>query len=196
MARVALVTGGIRGIGAAIARALQSAGCRVAVTFAGNAEAAQAFQAETGIPPFQWDAGDFAACIGGVRQVEAAIGPIDILVNNAGIARDSALHKMTREQWDAVISTNLDGLFNMCRAVIEGMRSRKFGRIIGAEPRATIALSAKLLDDRGQLQAARIFRRDAPIETLAAGPAARAFNKAFDALARDLISWTVALDGT
>ncbi|WP_027578651.1 acetoacetyl-CoA reductase [Bradyrhizobium sp. Ai1a-2] len=130
MARVALVTGGVRGIGAAIARALQSAGYRVAATYAGNTKAAEAFHAETGIPVFQWDVGDFAACGAGVKQVEAALGPIEILVNNAGIVRDSSLHKMTKAQWDAVINTDLNALFNMCRSVIEGMRSRKFGRIV------------------------------------------------------------------
>ncbi|HLZ01052.1 MAG TPA: acetoacetyl-CoA reductase [Bradyrhizobium sp.] len=130
MARVALVTGGIRGIGAAIARALQTAGYRVAVTFAGNTKAADAFHAETAIPVFQWDVGDFAACATGVKQVEAALGPIDVLVNNAGIVRDSALHKMAKEQWDMVVNTDLNALFNMCRPVIEGMRSRRFGRII------------------------------------------------------------------
>ncbi len=130
MARVALVTGGVRGIGAAIARALQSAGYRVAATYAGNTKAAEAFHAETAIPVFQWDVGDFAACGAGVKQVEAALGPIEILVNNAGIVRDSSLHKMTKAQWDAVINTDLNALFNMCRSVIEGMRSRKFGRIV------------------------------------------------------------------
>jgi acetoacetyl-CoA reductase len=130
MARVALVTGGVRGIGAAIARALQSAGHRVAVTHAGNTKAAVAFHAETAIPVFRWDVGDFAACADGVKQVEAALGPIDILVNNAGIVRDSALHKMAKEQWEAVINTDLNALFNMCRPVMESMRSRKFGRII------------------------------------------------------------------
>ncbi|MDI4236728.1 MULTISPECIES: acetoacetyl-CoA reductase [unclassified Bradyrhizobium] len=130
MARVALVTGGVRGIGAAIARALQSAGYRVAATYAGNTKAAEAFHAETAIPVFQWDVGDFAACGAGVKQVEAALGPIEILVNNAGIISDSSLHKMTKAQWDAVINTDLNALFNMCRSVIEGMRSRKFGRIV------------------------------------------------------------------
>lgn len=130
MARVALVTGGVRGIGAAIARALQSAGYRVAATYAGNTKAAEAFHAETAIPVFQWDVGDFAACGAGVKQVEAALGPIEILVNNAGIISDSSLHKMTKEQWDAVVNTDLNALFNMCRSVIEGMRSRKFGRIV------------------------------------------------------------------
>ena len=130
MARVALVTGGTRGIGAAIARALKAEGYAVAATYAGNGKAAQAFQAATGITVQRWDIGDFDACALGVKATEASLGPIDILVNNAGIVRDAALHKMTREQWNAVIRTNLDGLFNMCRQVIEGMRERKFGRII------------------------------------------------------------------
>ena len=130
MARVALVTGGSRGIGAAISRALKAANYSVAATYAGNERAAQAFNAETGIPVYQWDVGDFEACAAGVRKVEATLGPIDILVNNAGIVRDSSLHKMTREQWEVVIKTDLNALFNMTRPVIEGMRARKFGRII------------------------------------------------------------------
>ena len=130
MARIAMVTGGSRGIGAAISRALKAANYSVAATYAGNERAAQAFNAETGIPVYQWDVGDFEACVAGVRKVEAALGPIDILVNNAGIVRDSSLHKMTREQWEVVIRTDLNALFNMTRPVIEGMRARKFGRII------------------------------------------------------------------
>lgn len=130
MARVALVTGGTRGIGAAVSQALQTAGYVVVATYAGNASAAKAFASKTGINVHRWDIGDFNACASGVKTVEASSGPIDILVNNAGIVRDGALHKMTREQWDAVVRTNLDGLFNMCRQVIEGMRARKFGRII------------------------------------------------------------------
>jgi acetoacetyl-CoA reductase len=130
MAKVALVTGGTRGIGAAISRALQEAGHTVAASYAGNDEAAAKFQAETGIPVFKWDVGDFDACAAGVAKVEAEIGPVDILVNNAGITKDGFFHKMTREQWSAVIRTNLDSLFNMTRPVIEGMRARSFGRII------------------------------------------------------------------
>jgi len=130
MVRVALVTGGTRGIGAAVSQALQSAGYLVAATYAGNTEAAKAFASRTGISSYQWDIGDFDGCAAGVRSVEASLGPIDILVNNAGIVRDAALHKMTRPQWEAVIRTNLDGMFNMCRQVIEGMRARKYGRII------------------------------------------------------------------
>ena len=130
MARVALVTGGSRGIGAAISRALKAANYSVAATYAGNERAAQAFNAETGIPVYQWDVGDFESCAAGAKKVEAALGPIDVLVNNAGIVRDSSLHKMTREQWEAVIKTDLNALFNMTRPVIEGMRARKFGRII------------------------------------------------------------------
>jgi acetoacetyl-CoA reductase len=130
MARVALVTGGTRGIGAAVSRALKTAGYAVAATYAGNTGKAEAFQAETGIHVHRWDIGDFDACAAGVKAVEASLGPVEILVNNAGIVRDAALHKMSKAQWDAVIRTNLDGLFNMCRQVIEGMRTRKFGRII------------------------------------------------------------------
>jgi acetoacetyl-CoA reductase len=130
MTRVALVTGGTRGIGAAISEALLKAGYGVAATYAGNDVAAKAFRAKTGAVVYRWDAGDFEACVAGIREVEAAVGPIDVLVSNAGIVRDSALHKMTRAQWDEVIATDLNALFNMCRPVIEGMRARKFGRII------------------------------------------------------------------
>jgi acetoacetyl-CoA reductase len=130
MARTAIVTGGTRGIGAAISRALQAAGHKVAASYAGNDQAAAAFKAETGIPTYKWDVGDFDQCAAGVARVEADLGPVDILVNNAGITRDGFLHKMTREQWSAVIRTNLDSLFNMTRPVIEGMRARKFGRVI------------------------------------------------------------------
>ncbi|HEX2654859.1 MAG TPA: beta-ketoacyl-ACP reductase [Xanthobacteraceae bacterium] len=130
MARVAMVTGGTRGIGAAIAKALKGAGHKVAVNYGGNDEAAQKFKLETGIPAFKWDVGSYEACVAGLKQVEAEVGPIDILVNNAGITRDGMFHKMTPEQWIAVVNTNLNSLFNMCRPVIEGMRDRGFGRII------------------------------------------------------------------
>jgi acetoacetyl-CoA reductase len=130
MARVAIVTGGTRGIGAAISKALKEAGYRVAASYAGNDEAAAKFKAETGIPTYKWDVGDFDACAAGVGKVEADLGPVDVLVNNAGITRDGFLHKMTKEQWSAVIRTNLDSLFNMTRPVIEGMRNRSFGRIV------------------------------------------------------------------
>jgi len=130
MARVALVTGGTRGIGAAISVALKQAGCRVAANYGGNDEAAKAFTEETGIPAFKWDVGDFEACRAGIETVAAEVGPVDVLVNNAGITRDGTLHKMSQESWRAVIGTNLDSLFNMTRNVIEGMRSRGFGRIV------------------------------------------------------------------
>ncbi|HKO06435.1 MAG TPA: acetoacetyl-CoA reductase [Alphaproteobacteria bacterium] len=130
MARVAVVTGGTRGIGAAISRGLKAAGYKVAASYAGNEEAAKALHAETGIHVFKWDVADFAACKAGIAKVEAALGPIDILVNNAGITRDTTLHRMTPEQWHQVIETNLTSLFNMSRNVIEGMRARNFGRII------------------------------------------------------------------
>jgi acetoacetyl-CoA reductase len=130
MARVALVTGGTRGIGAAISRALQAAGYNVAANYAGNDAAAEKFKAETGIAVYKWDVSSFDACAEGVGKVEAALGPVDILVNNAGITRDGAFHKMTLEQWSAVLNTNLGSLFNMTRQVIEGMRARKFGRVI------------------------------------------------------------------
>ncbi len=130
MARVALVTGGTRGIGESISKALKDAGYTVAATYGGNDEAAAKFKEETGIAVYKWDVGDFEACEQGVAQVEADLGPIDVLVNNAGITRDSMLHKMSPENWRAVITTNLDSLFNMTRNVIEGMRARGYGRII------------------------------------------------------------------
>ena len=130
MARVALVTGGTRGIGAAISKALKDAGYKVAASYAGNDAAAEKFKAETGIPVYKWDVSSFDACAEGIKKVEADLGPVDVLVNNAGITKDTAFHKMTLEQWNAVINTNLGSLFNMTRPVIEGMRARKFGRII------------------------------------------------------------------
>ena len=130
MARVAVVTGGTRGIGAAISKALKAAGYKVAATYAGNDEAAQKFKAETGINVYKWDVSTFDACAAGIKQVEADLGPVEVLVNNAGITKDATLHRMKPEQWTAVINTNLGSLFNMCRNVIEGMRERKFGRIV------------------------------------------------------------------
>jgi acetoacetyl-CoA reductase len=130
MARVAVVTGGTRGIGHAISIALKNKGCRVAATYAGNDAAARQFQAETGIPVYKWDVADYAACQDGVTRVTRDVGPIDILVNNAGITKDAMLHRMTKENWDAVMHTNLDSVFNMTRLVIEGMRQRGFGRIV------------------------------------------------------------------
>ena len=130
MARVAVVTGGTRGIGAEISKALGAAGCKVAANYGGNDEAAQKFKAATGIPVYKWDVSSYESCAAGVKQVEADLGPIDILVNNAGITRDTMFHRMSPEHWTAVINTNLNSLFNMCRPVIEGMRQRKFGRII------------------------------------------------------------------
>jgi acetoacetyl-CoA reductase len=130
MARVALVTGGTRGIGAAISIALKQAGFTVAATYGGNDEAANKFKDEHGIAVYKWDVGDFDACKEGIAKVEGDLGPVDVLVNNAGITRDGTLHRMTPENWRAVISTNLDSLFNMTRNVIEGMRARSYGRII------------------------------------------------------------------
>jgi acetoacetyl-CoA reductase len=130
MARVALVTGGTRGIGAAISQALNKAGYNVAANYGGNDEAAQKFKSETGIPVFKWDVSSFDACADGVKKVEAELGPVEVLVNNAGITRDSMFHRMKPEQWTAVINTNLGSLFNMTRPVWEGMRGRKFGRVI------------------------------------------------------------------
>ena len=130
MARVALVTGGTRGIGAAISAALKEAGYKVAATYGGNDAAANAFKEETGIAVYKWDVGDFEACKAGTARVEADLGPVEVLVNNAGITRDGMLHRMTPESWRAVLATNLDSLFNMTRNVIEGMRARGYGRIV------------------------------------------------------------------
>jgi len=130
MARVALVTGGSRGIGAAIAKKLKSDGCDVAATYGGNDEAAAAFTAETGIKTYKWSVGDYDACKAGVAQIEGDLGAVDILVNNAGITRDAPFHRMTPEQWHQVIDTNLTGVFNMTHNVWSGMRGRKFGRIV------------------------------------------------------------------
>ena len=130
MARVALVTGGTRGIGEAISVALKEAGCKVAANYGGNDEAASQFKEKTGIPVYKWDVADFEACKQGIAKVEADLGPVEILVNNAGITRDTTLHRMTPAQWSDVIRTNLDSLFNLTRNVIEGMRERNFGRIV------------------------------------------------------------------
>ncbi|MGH6671952.1 MAG: beta-ketoacyl-ACP reductase [Xanthobacteraceae bacterium] len=130
MPRVALVTGGTRGIGAAICGALKAAGHTVAANYGGNDQIAQGFKQKTGIPTYKWDVSSFEACAAGIKRVETDLGPVDILVNNAGITRDAQLHRMKPEQWSEVINTNLGSLFNMCRPVIEGMRTRKFGRII------------------------------------------------------------------
>jgi acetoacetyl-CoA reductase len=130
MARVALVTGGSRGIGAAISIALKDAGYKVAANYAGNDEAAQKFTADTGITTYKWSVADYDACAAGIAKVEADLGPVDVLVNNAGITRDSMFHKMTREQWNEVIGTNLNGVFNMTHPLWTGMRDRKFGRVI------------------------------------------------------------------
>ena len=130
MQRVALVSGGTRGIGHAISVALKNNGYRVAANYAGNDAAAQKFSAETGIPIFKWDVSDYDACAAGIATVEKQLGPIDVLVNNAGITRDGMFHKMTKDQWYGVINTNLNSLFNMTRPVWEGMRERKFGRVI------------------------------------------------------------------
>jgi len=130
MARVALVTGGSRGIGAAISVALRNAGYTVAANYAGNDEAAGKFTAQTGIKTYKWSVADYDACAAGIKQVEADLGPIDILVNNAGITRDAMFHRMTPQQWKEVIDTNLSGLFNMTHPLWSGMRDRKFGRVI------------------------------------------------------------------
>jgi acetoacetyl-CoA reductase len=130
MGKVALVTGGTRGIGAAICRALKQAGYNVAANYGGNDEAAKDFKKETKIPVFKWDVADYVACEQGVVALENEVGPIDVLVNNAGISRDAMLQKMSHEQWAEVLRTNLGSLFNMTRQVINGMRDRSFGRVI------------------------------------------------------------------
>ena len=130
MARVAVVTGGTRGIGRAISVALKQAGRTVAATYAGNDEAARRCTQEAGIAVFKFDVADFKSCEAGIKRIEQELGPIEILVNNAGITRDAVLHKMSPEQWGQVIATNLTSCFNMCRLVIEGMRERGFGRIV------------------------------------------------------------------
>lgn len=130
MARLAVVTGGTRGIGAAISRGLLAAGRKVVATYGGNDDAAKAFSAETGIAAMKFDVSDFDACVDAVKRIEAEHGPVEILVNNAGITRDAMLRKQSREMWDAVIDTNLGSCFNMCKAVWDGMNARKFGRIV------------------------------------------------------------------
>ena len=130
MSRVAVVTGGTRGIGGMVSEMLKEKGYNVAAVYGGNDEAAQKFNAETGIPVYKLDVSDFEACQKGIAQIEADLGPVEILVNNAGITRDGTLHRMKQESWQAVIDTNLGSCFNMCRSVIEGMRERKFGRIV------------------------------------------------------------------
>lgn len=130
MTKVAIVTGGSRGIGAAISVALKSAGYSVAANYAGNEEAAAKFKAATGIPVYKWSVADYEACATGIKQIEADLGPVSVLVNNAGITRDAMFHKMTREQWKEVLDTNLSGVFNMTHPLWGGMRDRKFGRII------------------------------------------------------------------
>lgn len=130
MGRVALVTGGIKGIGAAIAKTLDQAGYNVAANYHRDDATATQFQESTGIPVYKWDVGDFTACETGAAQVATDLGTIDILVNNAGITRDAVLHKMSPEEWGAVLQTNLTSCFNMCRCTIEAMRERGFGRIV------------------------------------------------------------------
>ena len=130
MSRVALVTGGSRGIGAAISTALKAEGYTVAATYAGNDQKAEAFTGKTGIKTYKWDVSDYETCVTGIAAVEADLGPVDVLVNNAGITRDAPFHKMSREQWDEVIRTNLNGVFNMTHPLWNGMRERKFGRVI------------------------------------------------------------------
>jgi len=130
MARVAVVTGGTRGIGEAISVSLAKSGYKVAAIYHGNEERAREFSSRTGIPTFKFDVADFPSCQQGVKAIEASLGPIEVLVNNAGITRDTTLQRMTFEQWNDVIQTNLSSCFNMCRCVIEGMRARSFGRIV------------------------------------------------------------------
>jgi acetoacetyl-CoA reductase len=130
MGRVAVVTGGTRGIGEAISLALKEKGYKVAATYAGNDDAARAFSERHGISAYKFDVADFEQCQAAIAKIEAELGPVEILVNNAGITRDGTIHKMDRHAWDAVIDTNLGSCFNMCRCVIDGMRARSFGRIV------------------------------------------------------------------
>ena len=130
MGKVAIVTGGTRGIGEAISRLLKEKGYSVAANYAGNDERAKSFSDDSGIAVYKFDVSDFDACKAGVEQIEKDLGPVDVLVNNAGITRDGTLHKMSPDAWQAVIDTNLGGCYNMCRCVIDGMRSRGFGRIV------------------------------------------------------------------
>ena len=130
MARVAIVTGGTRGIGEAISIALRDMGMKVAANYAGNEERAREFTGRTGIGAHKWDVSDFEACQEGVRKIEAELGPVDVLVNNAGITRDTTIRKMNHQQWQDVIDTNLGGCFNMAKAVFDGMAARKYGRIV------------------------------------------------------------------
>jgi len=130
MARVAVVTGGTRGIGEAISVALKSAGYVVAANYAGNEERAKAFSDRTGITSYKWDVSSFEECAAGIKKVEAELGPVDVIVNNAGITRDATMKKMSRSAWDEVIDTNLGGCYNMCKAAWDGMLGRGFGRIV------------------------------------------------------------------
>ncbi len=130
MSRVALVTGGTRGIGEAICLALKDAGFTVVATYAGNDEAAKQFTADTGIEAHKFDVGNYDQCQSEVARIESEVGPVEVLINNAGITRDGTMHKMTFEQWNQVIQTNLTSCFNMCHAVLDGMRERGFGRIV------------------------------------------------------------------
>ncbi|MGO1078204.1 acetoacetyl-CoA reductase [Inquilinus sp. CA228] len=130
MARVAVVTGGTRGIGEAISLALKEKGYKVAATYAGNDEAASAFSERHGISVYKFDVADYEQCQAAIARIESELGPVEVLVNNAGITRDGTIHKMDRQAWDAVIDTNLGSCFNMCRCVIDGMRARSFGRIV------------------------------------------------------------------
>jgi acetoacetyl-CoA reductase len=130
MSRVAIVTGGTRGIGEAISVGLKDAGYVVAATYAGNDEAAARFSNKTGIPAFKFDVSNYEQCAEGVKKITGELGPVDILVNNAGITKDGTLHRMSFDQWNSVIQTNLSSCFNMCHCVIEGMRERGFGRVV------------------------------------------------------------------
>ena len=130
MARVAIVTGGTRGIGEAISVGLKNAGYKVAANYMGNDERAKAFAGRTGIAVYKWDVADFDACQAGVKKVEADLGPVEVIVNNAGITRDGTMKKMARNGWDDVLDTNLGGCFNMCKAAWDGMLSRGFGRVV------------------------------------------------------------------
>ena len=161
MGRVAVVTGGSRGIGAAISKALKAAGYKVAANYAGNDEAAAKFKAETGIPVYKWDVSNYDACVAGLKQVETDLGPVEVLVNNAGITRDAMFHKMTAQQWNEVINTNLNSLFNMTQPIWGGMRDRVRPRdlhLLHQRPEGSGLATTRRLSDSGNAIADRHHR--------------------------------------
>ena len=178
MSRVAVVTGGTRGIGAAIAKALKAAGYKVAANYAGNDEAAQKFKSETGIPVFKWDVSSFEGCAEGLKKVEAELGPVEVLVNNAGITRDQLLMRMKRDDWDAVIATNLTAAFTLTQAAMRPMLKQRGGRIIaissvvgqtGNAGQANYAASKAGLIGFSKALAREVASRAIPVNVVAPG---------------------------